>query len=223
MNEFKLTEQIIFVPAYFVLSILIAVITMSGLSAWLGINVGFAVIPLILITFIYERLQKKEFAIDAITVIAFIGFVFFLPNTFYIITDFIHINSSEFETASEYVTTYKENISAYILLLHIAISMVIGLYTGVKSLFWTNEIFKKVLNSKWLINGLMVFLMFLSAIGIFIGRFLRLFSWDVLNPFNVISQLVDNMNIFGVQFIILFTFVQALLYYGYLLIKKRSL
>ena len=63
-------------------------------------------------------------------------FVLFLPNTFYVITDAIHIDSALYYTYEELYTpvTYLRNISIYVMLVHIIFAILLGLYAGAESL-----------------------------------------------------------------------------------------
>lgn len=211
----------LFAVGYMFLSIVIAFITYTGLSIWMGINVGFAIIPLIVITFTLDRLKTSDFSFDWITIFLLLVYIFFLPNTFYIITDFIHLDSSSFEYMSQGETVYLQRIEEYVLLFHIVFSMLIGIYAGVESLLKFEEIVASKVKKVSKVRFLMVSLLFLSSIGIFIGRFLRLFSWDMLNPFKVIKMLVESMNGFGIAFILLFTIVQCIIYYVYKSLFKK--
>jgi len=220
MRNFKLIELALFVIGYVFISIILLFLDNSGLSIWLGINVTLAIIPLFIITLTNMWMSERDYKVDFVAVVLFIGFVFFLPNTFYVITDFIHIDSGDFYTNiiisyGHDSQVYMNNIQPYILLMHIVVSMFISVLAGIKGLLIFEEILVnkkiKILHSFIAI----VFLLFLSAVGIFIGRFIRLFSWDVLNPFNVVKSLIDHLDGFGIMFILLFFFVQMLLYYGY--------
>lgn len=213
MKDYKLTDHLLFVVGYFILSVVFTLLDTSMLSIWLGINVILAAIPYLLITYIQKRQDEKEVQIDYINILLFVVFVFFLPNAFYVITDFIHISGLEFYNDIEYgVRIYEEVIEQYVLLVHILFSALIGIYYGAKSLLKVEQVLKNHLSSKGL-NIMIFILIFLSSIGIYIGRFLRLFSWDILNPFNVLELFFNEFNIFGLWFIILFTVIQYVFFF----------
>lgn len=100
--------------------------------------------------------------------------LFFLPNAPYIITDFIH-----FKTESSMVW--------YDLLL-LFVNAVTGLLLGLLSM----HTFYKIVCSKWNIsigNYFSVGVFFLCGFGIYLGRFLRFNTWDIIfSPLDLIKK-----------------------------------
>ena len=121
MKEFKVFNLILFTGGYGILCLLIfGFVTLDGLSVWMGINVGFAMIPLISIVYLYDRFLEMDYKIDWILVIGVVFFVFFYPNSFYILTDFIHIDSIDFYIYEMYEgITYLARIDPYLMMFHI--------------------------------------------------------------------------------------------------------
>lgn len=223
MKNNIIVELVCFIIGFMMLSMLVAFFNSYALSIWLGFNVMLAIIPWILITLAYKRLQGNEFAFEWLSILYLVAFLFFFPNTFYIITDFIHLDFREFYNSFQYGgTVYTENIAPYLLLVHLIFSVLIGIVAAIKSLSLVELIMKNRQVSTSTINYLIFVILLLSSIGIYIGRFLRLFSWDILNPFYVISQLFDSLTVFSILFILLFFFAQLGIFYGYkLLINKE--
>jgi uncharacterized membrane protein len=216
MKDYKITEMVVFVFGYMFLSFIFLIVTNNFISAWLGINVGLAIVPLILITVLYKRLQSKEFSFDWISIVLLVAFVFFFPNTFYVITDMIHIEQGDFYTTFlNGGTVYQRGIQNYLFLFHIVLTLAIGVYAGVKSLLRFNEIFIQKDILKGIRITLLFVLVFLSSIGIYIGRFLRFFSWDILRPFKLMNEFFVSLDFFAVMFVALFTVIQLTFYYGY--------
>ena len=216
MRDYKITEMVLFAFGYMILSIAILFISNNYISVWLGINVGLAIIPLILITVLHKRLKQSEFGFDWLSMLLLIVFVFFFPNTFYVITDLIHIDQGDYYTTQMYeATIYHRNIEDYIFLFHVVMTLAIGVYAGVKSLLRFNEIFIQKDILKGTRFTFLFALIFLSSIGIYIGRFLRFFSWDILNPFTLMNEFLSSLDFFALLFIILFTLIQFVLYFGY--------
>jgi len=219
----KWKQSVIF-AVFVILSPFIMFITKSFLSFMLGFNVFLAFIPLYLIWLIEYLLKRSDYKIKYYHIIIFIIFVLFFPNTFYIITDAIHINSSLFYTFEEIYspTVYLRDISSYIMLFHILIAIFYGLYAGCESLLGVRNILLN-LKLKPVINNIMLFMIIiLSSVGIYIGRFMRFFSWDIFNPVKIISELFLEIDLFFFMFILLFTFTQLIIYTGYLHIKGSS-
>ena len=79
-------------------------------------------------------------------------------------------------------------------------------------------------NNNKITTAVVVVMLFLSSIGIYLGRFLRFFSWDVLRPFTLLSEFFQNFDIFVITFIVFFTMLELIVYYGYkyLVIKTPS-
>ena len=213
MREYKIGEMFFFAFGYMLLSIIFLFVTGNFISVWLGINVGLAIIPLALITLAYKRLESHEFSFDWISIVLMIAFVFFFPNTFYVVTDLIHIDQSQFYNDS--TVGFFRNIEGYTFVFHVVLTLAIGSYSGVKSLLRFNEIFiqKDILKATRTL--FMFVLVFLSSIGIYIGRFLRFFSWDIFNPFKLLQEFYSSLDFFFVLFVALFTVIQFTLYYGY--------
>jgi uncharacterized membrane protein len=100
----------------------------------------------------------------------------FLPNSFYIITDLFHLED-------------KENVLLWFDLALIFSFALNGLLLGVASI----RQMEMMLQCKWqqLEEWQFVFpMMLLNAVGIYIGRYLRYNSWDVVtNPFSLAEDL----------------------------------
>lgn len=109
--------------------------------------------------------------------LVFLVWLLFIPNSFYIITDLFHLGQPIvpiwFDLAV--IISFAWN----------------GLLLGVLSV---REMEKHVTVIFRLRNELSFLLpvMFLNALGIYVGRFLRFNSWDVIsNPFALASEIID--------------------------------
>lgn len=104
-----------------------------------------------------------------------LGWLAFFPNAPYIITDFLHLKP-------------RDNFPFWfdsILLYAFAFG---GLMPGIVSALIVYKKLKELM-PKYLVKGLMVAVMFCSGYGIYMGRFLRYNSWDLLtNPFEILSE-----------------------------------
>lgn len=99
----------------------------------------------------------------------------FLPNSFYLITDFVHLH---------HVTKFQFVFDAILL----SCFTVAGFYSGILSLFTIQFLLqvKYTVKKSWLLIGTIVYL---SAFGIYLGRILRFNSWDILrHPFSLFSN-----------------------------------
>jgi len=108
------------------------------------------------------------------------AWLFFFPNAPYIITDFLHLKSR-----AGFPFWYDA-----LLLYSFAFT---GLLLGIIS---AHIVFKKIkqLLVPWQAKGFMLFVMLISGYGIYIGRFLRYNTWDLLtNPFQITAITVSRI------------------------------
>lgn len=111
-------------------------------------------------------------------VLALAVWLLFIPNSFYIITDLFHL--THIDTAPMWfdlllIFSFAWNgIVAGIISLR-RVELVVGLAKGQRFAFF-----------------LVLSVMWLSAFGIYIGRFLRFNSWDVVAaPFSLLAEIID--------------------------------
>jgi len=110
--------------------------------------------------------------------ICFIVWLLFIPNSFYIITDLFHLGSFNrmplwFELTV--ILSFAWN----------------GLLLGVLSV---HQIEKLIVRSSSKENRLLFIypIMFLNALGVYIGRYMRFNSWDVVtNPFHLVKDISE--------------------------------
>jgi uncharacterized membrane protein len=135
----------------------------------------------------------------------------FIPNSFYIITDLFHLDMNET------VPLWYD----LALLLSFAWS---GILFGILSIRQMEKLFEKNFNKKFDLLFILP-VMALNGFGIYIGRYLRFNSWDVLtNPLQLISDIIylfihPFRNRFDWSMIVCYTILLTLIYYT---IKKLS-
>ncbi|MBE9009368.1 DUF1361 domain-containing protein [Pseudanabaenaceae cyanobacterium LEGE 13415] len=161
---------------------------------WMGWNLFLAIVPFVLSVFLFRRLQFGNLASSAIELrhrsplwwIGVATFVAFLPNAPYILTDIIHFvrwvrdGASIWTVALIYVPLFFlflfAGFEAYVMSL-----MNVGHYLkqrGLRQYVFTTEL---------TLHGL-------SAIGIYLGRFLRFNSWNLLTHWNdVIGSILEGL------------------------------
>jgi len=96
----------------------------------------------------------------------FISWIIFLPNSFYLITDFIHLH---------YITRFQYLFDVLL----ISSFTIAGFYAGITSLFHIHTLLT-LKYSKTKCYFIIFSLCYLSGYGIYLGRILRFNSWDVL-------------------------------------------
>ena len=108
----------------------------------------------------------------------FFAWLLFIPNAFYILTDLFHLPENN-------------NTPLWFDLLLIFSFAWNGLMAGILSI----RQMEKIVQIKWGAKHELIFLapiMLLNALGIFIGRYLRYNSWDVItNPFRLMMDMFD--------------------------------
>lgn len=137
-------------------------------------NLFLAFIPYV----ISRVLNNKKKQISG-TLLAFISIIWllFIPNSFYIITDLFHL-----ERKNEVPLWFD-----LALLFSVAWN---GLLMGILSVGHMEQIIEERMNKK-LHFVFLYFIMFLNALGIFLGRYLRYNSWDIVdNPLSLVHDII---------------------------------
>jgi uncharacterized membrane protein len=141
--------------------------------------------------------------------IVFCCWLVFFPNALYIITDLIHLEKESI------VPKWFDAILIFS-------SSIVGLIMAFVSLFRVHQFLQFHFNSK-ITERLIVSILFLASFGIYLGRFLRWNSWDIIsNPFGLIISIgerfifpLQHLKTWGITFIL-----TTLFYLLYLIIKK---
>lgn len=128
-------------------------------------NLFLAIIPYVLSSNIYSNFfdSTKKFQN---CVSAFI-WVLFIPNTFYILTDFTHLH-------------FKDSLQFGLDLLILSSFSFAGFYIGLLSLHHIHQLTMAKYGNK-MGYLFIVSISFLSAFGIYLGRVLRYNSWDIIS------------------------------------------
>jgi len=175
-------------------------------------NLFLAWIPFVLAYLAYMLSWRRPFVYFVIPIFAFLWLIFF-PNAPYILTDLQHLG--------------QRSLGAplwYDVVIFIWFSWT-GMLLGVVSLSLMQEIIKREIGR--LAGWIFVFAVsVLTAVGLYLGRFVRLNSWDILqNPGQIASNIPDwlgDPSRRSVGFILLYTlffiFVYLTLYaFGHIL------
>lgn len=152
-------------------------------SGWILWNLFLALIPLLLSIWLYRRRT------DARTWgwwVGFLVYLAFLPNAPYVLTDIIHL-----------VKGVRNNIPIiYVALVFIPLhvfSILLGFQAYVTALIYQSQYIRR-LGGKYLVTWSELATHAICSVGIFIGRFRRFNSWDlVVSPENVVAQTLDDL------------------------------
>lgn len=142
-------------------------------------------------------------------VIVFISWILFFPNALYIVTDLIHL---------EQETSVPKWYDAVLLFS----SSAIGVIMAFVSLLRIEKLLAFKFNRR-LVEFIVFAILFLGSFGVYLGRFLRWNSWDIVsNPLGLLSSVgqrfifpLQHVQTWGITIILTITF-----YLLYLIIKK---
>ena len=141
----------------------------------------------------------------------------FLPNSFYMFTDLTHISLLKMEilpTTVYETTTYIRDIPVYIAFTVIILYAVMGVYLG------CFEMYERVsIEDKKIQKILYPILSLLCGIGIYIGRFLRFNSWDLLRPIYLMKTFLLSIDVFALFYIVL---ISVLIYMTVMMYMQSS-
>ena len=181
------------------------IITSGKLSyVFLAWNLALACIPYVISEWLTKHPHLLERKIKLILVV--FVWMLFMPNSFYILTDLFHLDNMG----------YGHPWFDLTLILSFAWS---GLLLGIASIRKMEILVKK--SKGKLISVLIVCaVMWLNAFGVYIGRFLRYNSWDIItNPFSLFGEVTDILfNPYDYRYVwgmsICFAFFIIILYYS---------
>lgn len=134
------------------------------------------------------------------------AWLLFFPNSLYIITDLIHLDR-------------ETGIPKWFDALLIFSASVAGLMMAFISLYRVEKFLYKIIPGK-LVSPLIMFILFLGSFGVYLGRFLRWNSWDIIsNPVKLFMSIggrilfpLDHLYTWGVTSLL--TVLFYLIYYS---------
>lgn len=212
MSEFWSDRQIrgvaLFCLGYAVLTLPPYLATRSHSIAFMPWNLVLACLPLF-VTKIMEELRRP-----APVKLGLLGLLWLLlfPNAPYLLTDFIHISGYQYtEAMADGTNIYAGDFLSWLRLAHIGLGAAAGTLAGLLSLYRVHMLLKKRFGRAPALcavgaSGL------LSGYGVYLGRFLRLNSWDILKPVTLFRQIKGGAGLFPLQFTLLFTLYILLSY-----------
>jgi len=139
-------------------------------------NLFLAWIPLIISSYINQS-QNKYLQWLSLT-----GWLLFFPNSLYIITDLVHLRE-------------RQNVPLWFDCILLISSILNGMMMAYASL---NKIenYLRLKLPRWKCNAILFICFFLSSFGIYLGRFLRLNSWDVFTNPSHLSSVITHRFMF---------------------------
>lgn len=216
MHKISRSETVVFSLLFFIAAMLAArVLYMNSIHyLFLLWNLFLAWIPFELS--LRLRPRRNKIAGYVITVV----WLLFFPNALYIVTDLMHLGDG-YSKAPVWFDT--------ILLFT---SSVTGLVMAFLSLHYVEQFLRRQCALQY-VNTTVVFVLFLGPFGVYLGRFLRWNSWDIVtNPVSLLTEIgirifnpVDYYKTWLIT--LLFTFFFSILYFGIkplpvVLLQKKS-
>ncbi len=162
----------------FLLSLFRVYLTGSALFLFLNWNLFLAFIPWLFTTIIIIKpnLQKNKLILFGLLFL----WTLFFPNALYILTDLFHLR----------VSSLMPIWFDLVLILSFAWT---GLLFGFMSLIDIEKLLLEYTNTR-IITFISVFLLFVASFGIYIGRYLRWNSWDlIISPFSLLYDISDRI------------------------------
>ncbi len=178
-NNARLNLLLILMSGFcFFLSIFRVLISGTSFFLFLNWNLFLAAIPYLL-TYLLAKPNTGKLKIFNLVGMSVIWLLFF-PNAPYILTDLFHLR----------IASAVPKWFDLILIISFAWT---GLLFGFLSLMKIERLYQKFLSAKQ-VNYLSFIVLFLASFGVYLGRFLRWNSWDVIqNPFSLLFDISDRI------------------------------
>ena len=224
MNYTFLKPYLIFILTYGVVCFFIFFQSFNFLYLMLVFNTFLATLPMvfIMISFDFKKMNKR-----IMQIIFLLLWLLFFPNALYMITDFIHITGDHliyFKEVPPYQsdggTFYSNDFIGWMKLLVIGIGAFYATLMGIKSLDLVVKSYKT--KGKGIQGVILISSSVLAGIAVYIGRFLRFNSWDILNPFMLLRNIFSAMDSFSMSFSLIFAGYILGIYGIYKLIIKEA-
>ncbi len=174
MIKISIAEKIIFGFLLFVAAMLLMRIIYTGSAGYIFLvwNLFLAWIPFQLGMFISSSAKYNKWW----KCFLLAAWLLFFPNALYIVTDLMHLG----ETNSSAPIWFDAIL--------LFTSSITGLIMAFISLYQVEQFLKNNIKARH-INILLVAILFLGSFGVYIGRFLRWNSWDIVS--NPVSLLIE--------------------------------
>jgi uncharacterized membrane protein len=162
----------------FSFSIFRFIYTDTKVFLFLNWNLFLAFVPWAVTSITILKPNIQTYKITIIILLAV--WLLFFPNAPYILTDLFHLR-------------LKSSMPKWFDLILILSFAWTGLVFGFLSLWDIEKILTKSLNQIW-ISIISISLLFIGSFGIYLGRYLRWNSWDIIGePFNLLYDITDRL------------------------------
>lgn len=189
-------------------------LTGNHLAIGQAVNLVLAALPLCFALMLCRCKAKAARAVLAAL------WLLFLPNAFYLMTDLVHMPILEWQGADG-AMNYAHDAAGWALTLLFAVGAALGAFAGLMSMRLCRKALlrdqpKKVV---FLCGGAV---MLLSGFGVYLGRFLRLNSWEAANPIRLMQKILSQLDFFALQMTLLFSLAIFILWLCYCAVTAQD-
>lgn len=186
-----------------------ALVKANSFYSFLFLNAILAYIPIELAMHINPHMSRWWFGS------VFVGWLLFYPNAPYILTDLFHlakINPYSFQTGLMVL-----NINKWIYFTNLVVAALAGALLGQ----WSLLVMVKTLAQRFKLSllaqrSITLLLLFFSAVGIFVGRFLRIHTiYLLVEPHKIFKELIAMWNLPMIEYVGLMLVIQLVIWGSY--------
>jgi len=210
MRSFSVFNRLLVLFLAFIAALIVARIAYSGSIRYIFMswNIFLAWIPYVLSCYMNAYKQKEKWK----QVVLFASWFLFFPNALYIVTDLIHLEE-------------QTNVPLWYDAVLLFASSFIGLIMAFVSLQKV-EYFLSATFGRKTVNFIIPCILFIGSFGVYLGRFQRWNSWDVVhNPMalglDILDRFispVDNFKTWAITIIL--TALYSLIYFSIKILPK---
>lgn len=169
-----------------------------AIARGLAFNVFLAALPLLF----WSLSRRCPFKLGKWVLAAL--WLLFLPNSFYMLTDLIHAPSQMEWVTPDWQVRHSKNPADWALVLLLGVGVLLGCWLGLEALdrfyLWLRR------RTGIIAAGLgSICIVMLCSAGVYLGRFLRFNSWDILHPLLLANRLLSSLDGFSLAFWLMFT------------------
>ncbi len=177
IEQISIEQWLLISTAFSIMMLTVRILNTGFLTyAFLVWNLFLGYIPLFITNWMRKNILLFESRIKLSAVL--LVWLLFMPNSFYIITDLFHL--SDMDTPVLWFDLMMIFSFAWN-----------GLVAGLLSVYRMEQMLK-LTKGKWISFFIISAVMWLCAFGVYIGRYLRFNSWDVLtNPFSLAKEILS--------------------------------
>ena len=180
MNTSKVIKSLALLSTVSIFLVIVRIISFNTFNYWyLCWNLILGLIPLGLVILLSSQLSKRPWASFPMLLLT-VAYIGFLPNSFYMATDFIHMQYASSQTI----------IFDIVMILLFTLS---GLLSGFTSVYIIHkELIRRIGSAKssWIVSALLL----LCSFALYLGRYLHWNTWDVIaNPAGIIFDVSDRI------------------------------